>query len=277
MTQKLCHLKLRPREWVNRAKDVCAWVCECGLECVFEYVLCECVLWVCVCARGVSLHREYHVNGTSIQHTHTTEAHVSWNNTWLCEMSLDILFILFFKMLVTAHYIDFTVTHRSSWPAPLVSLDELFPQHQKCLFPSLFVPLVFLIVIKEFNSCLLPIKYERRGARIVIFRKTKLKVWERLVGVKHLGTSLSDWSDCHNCLSAPVTTPGTSWSSIQQLSSVQPLPWHVSVPSAFLYSFLILVAALWCSYCLYSHYRWQSWDSDGWCILLRMGWVRAET
>lgn len=38
----------------------------------------------------------------------------------------------------------------------------------------------FIIVIREFTSCPLPMKYEGEKAGVIIFLETKLNMWERL-------------------------------------------------------------------------------------------------
>ena len=158
MTQKLCHLKLRPTEWAHQAKNVCVCVC------VYLGV-------------GIFFHKEHHVWGTqdpgettpAPQHTYlcVTETKSSWNNTWQCVGCFDIIsvqYFIFWKcwwQLAAFVFQQFTKSSELWFEKPCSVLHvQLLPQlscflsiWSVCSHTSGML-VEFVIVIRDFHSLL---------------------------------------------------------------------------------------------------------------------------
>lgn len=108
-----------------------------------------------------------------------------------------------------------------------------------------------------------------RKASVVIFRKTELKVWGRLVRGKPFDTRISNGVPL---LQLPVSSGRNAWHFMfsDTTAYIRPAP-SMCVPSAFLYSALILPATLCSRYDLYSQLQMTT-QGFRWCSIL----LRAE-
>ena len=209
MTQKLCHLKLRPTEWAHQAKNVCVCVC------VYLGV-------------GIFFHKEHHVWGTqdpgettpAPHHTYlcVTETKSSWNNTWQCVGCFDIIsvqYFIFWKcwwQLAAFVFQQFTKSSELWFEKPCSVLHvQLLPQlscflsiWSVCSHTSGML-VEFVIVIREFHSLLSSSERWRGKERVIIFLETKLNVCERRREDDALGNKASQIG-----LSFPIVHPRLS-------------------------------------------------------------------